>query len=566
MKNRRKENKGQYIRFLQAYAWKKKLLIFYGIILAIIVLNASISLVRPRLQGDIIDDLSNPAGVKQSDFMVMLGIFLGMLIINYIIQYVQTYFVTVISEEMAADVRQKIHDKLATVKAGFFEKIEISDILLKVDKDVAAIKQCGITSILTLVSNVAILIVVPPYMFSIHKGIAISNIVLLICVPFISRILGRYIQKTSEKVLNGYNDATSVLTNSYNNWFIIRIFHCFQYIHEKYKKENQSYKHAINKQNLLYILNTMTILVVQFSGTVVIWVVGAQEIFKGNMTIGTIMALMNYQAIIMNPIIGIADFTNEYHTAVISLKDMNSLLEYPDEEREGKKQISHISTLKLLNVCFQYPEAETILLDNINISFQKGKVYAVHGNSGQGKSTLFKLITGIYQPTKGKIFVDNDCLRDCDLNCFWKHIGFVMQRSQFFKDSVSRNMGLDCRVPENKMDEVAIQLDLYEDIHSLTECWETQIKMDPYNFSEGQMRRMDIMRNILKTPDILVFDEATANIDERRRKRFYELLHQLSKDKIIIYSTHNQEELKEADVVLDLGEMQKGRNGGSNIH
>ena len=342
MKNKKKK---LYFDFLRIYGCKKRLFILYGIIVAIIVLNAGISLVRPKLQGNIIDDLSNPRTVEQSGFMSMLIIFLSLMIINYILVYSQRYLVAVISEEIAADVRQRIHDKLATVKVNFFEKIEISDILLKVDKDVAAIKQCGITSILTLISNITILIVVPPYMFSINKEIAVVNIILLICVPFITKILGTLIQRTSEKVLYGYNSATSVLTNSYNNWFTVRIFNCYQYIHDRYKKENQKYKHDINVQNLLYILNTMTILIIQFIGMVVIWVVGTKEIFKGNMTIGTIMALMNYQTIIMNPIIGIADFANEYHTALVSLKDINTLTKYPDESDEGKTNILKIPNL-----------------------------------------------------------------------------------------------------------------------------------------------------------------------------------------------------------------------------
>lgn len=216
--------------------------------------------------------------------------------------YVQRYVVAVISEEIAADMRQKVEDKLSTVSVNFFEKIKLSDILLKVDKDVSAVKQCGITSIITLISNIVILVVVPPYMFSIHKGIAVSNIILLVSVPFISRILGKLIQETSSQVLEGYNSITSVLTNTYDNWFITRLFQCGQYVHDLYFEKNQKYKKETNSQNLLYILNTSTILVIQFMGTVIIWVVGAQEVFKGNMTIGTIMALMNYQTIIMNPI------------------------------------------------------------------------------------------------------------------------------------------------------------------------------------------------------------------------------------------------------------------------
>ena len=105
------------------------------------------------------------------------------------------------------------------------------------------------------------------------------------------------------------------------------------------------------------------------------------------------------------------------------------------------------------------------------------------------------------------------------------------------------------------MDTVAKCLDLYDEIHTLEMVWDTEIKLEPCNFSEGQMRRLDIMRNILKNSQILIFDEATANIDEKRRGRFYQLLHELSEDKIIIFSTHNLEELREADIIVDLEKL-----------
>lgn len=174
------KKKRPYLGFLKEYAFKKKLLPYYILTIAIIVLTAGVSLVRPELQGKVIDDLGNPHGTSLSAFMLLLAVFLGMLLLNYLMNYVQRYVVAVISEEIAADMRQKVEDKLSTVSVNFFEKIKLSDILLKVDKDVSAVKQCGITSIITLISNIVILVVVPPYMFSIHKGIAVSNIILLV--------------------------------------------------------------------------------------------------------------------------------------------------------------------------------------------------------------------------------------------------------------------------------------------------------------------------------------------------------------------------------------------------
>ena len=146
-------------------------------------------------------------------------------------------------------------------------------------------------------------------------------------------------------------------------------------------------------------------MLVQFIGTAIIWIVGAKEVFNAHMTIGTIMALTNYQAIITNPILGIADFVNEYHTALISLKDLSDLIEYTDEDFSGGKIVKSISSIQLEHVSFSYPNSEKILFNDISMTFQKGKVYAVHGKSGQGKSTLFELLTGIYKPTKGKILI-----------------------------------------------------------------------------------------------------------------------------------------------------------------
>ena len=544
----------QYFEFIKKYACKNKLIILYVVVIVFIILTALISLIRPQLQGRVIDDLSNPSNTTMSKFMMLLLVFLGILIINYIITYVQKYIVLLIAEEIAADMRQKIQDKLATVRVEFFDKVELSDILLKVDKDVSAIKQCGITSIMTLISNVAILIVVPPYMLSIHKGIAIANMLLLVSVPFISKMLGKMIQQTSAQVLSGYNETTNILTNTYENWFVIRIYRCGQYIHNKYYAKNREYKNATNKQNVLYVWNTLVILIIQFIGTVIIWIVGAGEVFKGNMTIGTIMALMHYQTIIMNPILGIAQFVNEYHTAIVSLKDINQLLAYPDISKK-EARIADVNEIRLERVSFYYPRAKKPVFENISLSFKKGKIYGILGQSGKGKSTLFKLLVGIQKPSSGKMLI-NDCILDeSDLVHYWEMIGFVMQRSQFFNDSLRNNMGLMHAVTDIEMDRIAKCLDLYDEIHSLSDIWDTVVKTDPCNFSEGQMRRLDIMRAILKKPKLLIFDEATANIDKKRRAYFYQLLHELSADKIILFATHNQDELKEADEIIDLEQI-----------
>ena len=112
----------QYLGFLKEYAFKKKLIPFYILTMTIIVFTAGISLVRPELQGKVVDSLGNPRNTSISVFMILLGTFLGVLLLNYLMNYVQRYIVAAIAEEIAADMRQKVEDKLSTVKVYFLSK------------------------------------------------------------------------------------------------------------------------------------------------------------------------------------------------------------------------------------------------------------------------------------------------------------------------------------------------------------------------------------------------------------------------------------------------------------
>lgn len=132
----------------------------------------------------------------------------------------------------------------------------------------------------------------------------------------------------------------------------------------------------------------------------------------------------------------------------------------------------------------------------------------------KAKSTLFKIITGVYQPTEGKVVIECHRLQELDINSYWKNTGYVMQRTQFFNDTVRRNMGL-LLFSEEEMDTVAKCLDLYDEIHYFRNgMGYRELKLEPCNFSEGQMRRFGYYEEYLrKNSQILIFDEATANIE-----------------------------------------------------
>lgn len=543
-------------KFLKQYALKKKMIPFYMGIILIIMISTIISVIRPKWQGQLVDILSKPFSIDTNSFMPFLWVFLSVLLINYVITYIQNYLSVIISEEIAADMRSGINLKLSTISYSFFDHTTFSDVLQKSEKDVQSIKECGMTSLIQLISNIVTLAVIVPYMFFINVEIASFNLALLLCIPIISKILGKYIRGASKRVLDSYNSSINGLNDNYKNWVIIRLFNCYKYCLERYNVKNNKYKKDLIHQNFLYFMNSAITLIIQFLGTVVIWVIGANEIMRGHMTIGTIMALMSYQAIITSPIIYIASFSNNYHTALISLKDLYDLLDFQNDNDNDLIKIPFnepIKSIILKDLTYSYNTSTQPIFKNLNAHFYAGKIYIISGKSGQGKSTLFKILAGLIDATKGQILINSRSMNTIRHQDYWKQLGYVLQRSQFFEDSVIRNIDVNGNLDMGVIQDVCKRLDLYQDIISLPQKWETVIETDCTNFSEGQLRRLDIARTALKSASVVIFDEVTANIDDDRKNQFYQLVRCLADEgKIVIFATHNSNEIQYADVVYSL--------------
>ena len=538
--------------FLKKYGFKKNIIPLYILIIFLIIISTVISIMRPKYQGILVDSLSNFTHLDKITFYKRLKFFLLILLLSYVVVYIQKYLTSLVSEEIASNLRQDVNNKLSTINNEYYHTHNFSDILLKVDKDIETIKFFGIPTIIKLVTNIATLVFVIPYMFYIDKKITVINLSLLLLIPLLSWIFGTLIQKTTRKVLDSYNSTTNVLNNNYANWKNVLLFSCQNYANFKYKENNQEYKKNLKHRSLLYTLNSALFLILQYGGAVAIWVLGSYKVFAGTMTIGTVLALMNYQSIIMNPIMELSYFINDYHTTIESIEDLYQFYNYSDMNL-GKVNLDvSPSLIKLENVSYSYNNSEEMVLKNISVEFEKGKVYAIIGKSAEGKPTLLQLISGFLTPTKGNIYINNVNLNDLNKKSYWSYLGYTMQRPKFFNDSIITNLNLQKNLSTSEIQAKCKDIDIYDDIIGTDSSWDTIITTDTENFSEGQLKRLDISRNLLKKPSILLFDEATASLDAVRQAQFFDLIKDLSNDCIIILITHDMNEVKYVDEVYSL--------------
>lgn len=549
MKNNIKNN-NRYFSFLKKYGLNKRLVVLYVTVIIIIILSTLISLVRPIYQAKVVDSLADITIINSEIFYKNLFIFLFVLFVSYIIKYINILSTNIVSERIATNLKIDLNKKMNRIHPIYFYNHKFEDLQVKLDKDIETIKTFGVTSLITLISNIVTLFVIIPYMYSVNPKITVFNVVFLIFVPVVSKFFGKSIKKISAEVLVIYESLVSILNDNFTNWKITRLYNNYKGTSDKYNDVVEKYEKKVVKRNTFYVLNNSSALILQFFGAAVIWIMGSKLVFEGTMTIGVIMALMNYQAIITAPILGISDFFNEYHTASQSLEDIYRFFEHHDQYLASNYIDNAIDTIELEEISFYYGDSDYIL-DKVDYTFYKNNIYAITGDSGIGKSTLAELICGFVSPNKGKILVNGCDLNSLNIKTYWSKVSYIMQSPTFYNDTVYNNLNIANDSYDRIINEMKV-FELYSDISSRDKKLDTIINNQNRNFSGGQFKRLEIVRNMLKENSIILLDEPTSGIGRDKKQKMLDAIISQSKDKIIIIITHDNFEKNIADVVLRL--------------
>lgn len=226
------------------------------------------------------------------------------------------------------------------------------------------------------------------------------------------------------------------------------------------------------------------------------------------------------------------------------------------EENINKKGIEkEIQRIQLTNVSFKYFKSGENILKRINISIKRGEKIAIVGKTGCGKSTLIKLILGLYKPTEGQLMIDGNKITELDVNDYRKHIGITMQEAYFFDDTIEKNIDISKKCEKMQIQKAAQMARLDQDISCMEKGYETRIGENGKNLSGGQRQRLSIARALVKNPDIIIFDEGTGQLDAITEKEIYKELKNNNITQIIV--THRLSTIKDADYIylIEQGEI-----------
>jgi subfamily B ATP-binding cassette protein HlyB/CyaB len=289
--------------------------------------------------------------------------------------------------------------------------------------------------------------------------------------------------------------------------------------------------------------------------TVAIIGFGAMQVFDGNMTVGALVAFNMLAGRVAGPLTQIVTMVHDYQEVALSVRMLGEVMNRPPE-RDARRHGLHPplrGEVVFEGLSFRYGDQGALALDDVSFAISPGKIFGIVGKSGSGKTTVTRLIQGLYPVQKGLLRIDGFDIRELDLMHLRKNIGVVLQDSFLFRGSVRDNIG--AARPDAPFDEIVAAAQMAgadEFIERLPRGFDTLLEESAENLSGGQRQRLSIARALLGRPQILIFDEATSALDPDSEVIIRRNLRRIAEGRTVIIVSHRLSTLVESNAILVL--------------
>ena len=383
--------------------------------------------------------------------------------------------------------------------------------------------------------------------------------ILFIIISYLIKIFTFRKQIANKKELNKYRDKNHYLEKSFlNDFHTISLYTSiksyFKKFEEQEKKISQSQKRNFTSfQKIEFNQTFMKSLLTMF-----VIFIACISIYNGKMEIGVLIALNILIAKTYTPLINFYDLLNNINNSALD-RDFNSLLElYP--KRNGKIILKKCKgKIELKKITLQYPEHKIPIFENLSLKFESGSVTAITGENGIGKSTLFRIITGVQKPDVGEILIDDTNIEQIKQEHLNKNFVSVTQDPVFFEGTIRENLlSVNQSITDNDIISTIENFDLYKYLGKTENGIDTTIDFNTSKFSLGIKKRLGLARASLTNGSIIIFDEPTEGLDREGANIYYKYLNEAKqKNKTIIILSHDNELIKGANNIINLNNLKK---------
>lgn len=518
-----------------------------------ILINAGFSLLGPYLIGHTIDKY-----IQTKQFhgvLVFASILLSVYIVAFALNYIQMRMMGGIGQRMLFSLRNAVFNKLQELPVDFFNQNQSGDLISRINNDTDKINQFFSQSLMQFISSLIIMIGAGVFLLSINLPLGIAALSPALIVLFITKSISPWIKSRNAASMKTTGTLSSEVQESLANFKVIIAFNRRDYFRKRFEKVNkENYTQSIQTgiANTVFMpINTLAAAM----GQLIVLSFGIYLITKGLFTLGLLISFIAYVNSFYNPLRQLATLWASFQVALAGWDRISLLLSFENnlDIVEDVKNEESKSYLTFRDVSFQYPNGKEVLYE-VNFDLEQGKTYAFVGPTGGGKTTIASLIARLYDTTKGIILLDGKDIRSYKPEERSRKIGFILQDPFMFSGTVRDNIlygNVEYKNLSNKqLAEVIAKAGLEGLLERFDQGLDTKVQTTGDGISLGQKQLIAFMRAVLRKPELLILDEATANIDTITEQLLDEILRKLPSTTTRVIIAHRLNTIENADEIF----------------
>jgi ATP-binding cassette subfamily B protein len=544
------------------------------IFLFTVVIDAALIVATPLLLRQLIDEGVIP---KDGALVTRLAIYVGLLAVaDAAMSMLGRYFSSRIGEGLIYDLRSLVFGHVQRQSIAFFTRTQTGALISRINSDVMGAQQAFTATLSGLVSNVVSLVLVGVTMMILSWQITIFSLLLLPAFLIPTKWVGRKLQELTRDSFNTNAEMSSTMTERFNvsGAMLVALYGEPSREREYFRSRARKVADIGIKMAMLNRLFFIALTSVAAIATAFAYGIGGHLAINGGVTVGTLLAITALLARLYGPLTALSNVRIDVMTSLVSFERVFEVLDLEPMVKNRENAIELKPThpkIEFKDVGFSYPRAEEIslaslesaakpetiqsgeVLRGLSFTAAPGTLTALVGPSGAGKTTISALLPRLYDVTTGAIEIDGHDIRDLTLESLRGSIGVVMQDAHLFHETIAENLRYAKNdATEDEMRVACESAQIWELIKSLPNGLDTMVGERGHRLSGGEKQRLAIARLLLKSPSVVILDEATAHLDSENEALVQAALQSALKGRTSIVIAHRLSTVRDADQILVL--------------
>ena len=531
-------------KYLKPHKWR----MFLALLL--VVISVALDILVPLIYRDIVDNL-NSVNIILKLLFGGVAVYLTCVVISQGIRFVETKILQKVGNNVVYQMRVEVFEHIEKMSLDQFEVMPVGSLVTRVCNYTSQLSDLYtnqltnlLRNILTVIGVYAVMLFISPLLALIILGIAT---VVLVVSYFFRRRISRL-----HRLEKGYlSDINTTLSEDLNGMKIIQLFNRENSAREEFKKRNTRYRNNRFKIMATYTFHRPFVILCQYIGTAILFFFSA----KLALTAGTVVVFAWFLEKFFEPVQSLADQLIHIERALTSSERLFNLMDVQPKvvDKDDAKEIKHFNgKIEFRNVWFSYDDKNWVLKD-VNFVVQPGQTFALVGATGAGKTTIFSLLTKAYKPQKGQILIDDVDINDIKVSSIRAAIGQMLQDVYLFSGTIKSNITLfDDKYSDQEIMDACEYVNANYFIDKLPNKLDEKVVERGENFSQGQRQLLSFARTVLAKPQIMLLDEATANIDTETEAIIQDSLNKMSTLGTMLVVAHRLSTIQKADQIICL--------------